>query len=156
MKKILILCLASCCLAACGGAKYYVRGDKAAPLFEKERVVYIVKNDATKEGFLSSVQSWLSQHAYRAEVVSAPVNTSVPYLTYVARWSWDGGIFLADATVKAFMGGRVHASSELKVPNNFNLNKYGDTQGRIDNLMSLLFFHKTETAQKINVTFEVE
>lgn len=44
----------------------------------------------------------------------------------------------------------------IKVPNNFNFSKYGDTEGRIDNLMSLLFFHKTENAKQINVTFEVE
>ena len=156
MKKVLLLSFLSCWLAACGGAKYYVRGDKAAPLFENERVVYIVQNDATKKGFLSNMQSWLSNHAYRVEVVSAPVNASVPYLTYVARWSWDGGIFLADATVKAFSGGTLHGSSMIKVPNNFNFSKYGDTEGRIDNLMSLLFFHKTENAKQINVTFEVE
>lgn len=156
MKKTVLMICAALFLCACGGGKYYVRGEKAAPAFEKTRTVVIVKNEATRESFLDAAVAWLQRHSYQAKIISAAeAQPSVPYLTYTARWSWDGGIFLADATVKAIVNGVPAAYSSLKVPNNLNFSKYGNADDRIGNLFSLLFFHQPESGSPA-VIYEME
>ncbi|MDR0646532.1 MAG: Sbal_3080 family lipoprotein [Elusimicrobiota bacterium] len=147
MKKSILLLCCVCCLTAC--TKYAVRGEQAAKFFQKDRVVYVVNNDATRDGFLNVMKDWLSKNQYRVKVINESTDISAPYLTYVGKWSWDLGIFLADSTIKIFSDGYERGASSIKVSNGFNLNKYGGTELKINNLMSLLFFHQMENGEKV-------
>lgn len=153
MKKILLLCLLSCCLAACGNAKYYVRGQRAADVLQDQKTILIVENPATRDGFLSVLKKWLVSHSYQFTVVDEEKDVKrLPYLRYEGKWSWDMALYLRTAYVSLYSDTRLVGRCRLAVPNNLNPNKWDPADQKIENMMSLLFFH--EEPEGVNVIYE--
>ncbi|MEZ8968846.1 hypothetical protein BCT04_14030 [Vibrio breoganii] len=129
-------------LAACAAPKY-----TAEPISQENqsKEITIVKDDATREIFLDSMQEWCLDSAYRCTVVSdgTPPKSSELTLTYISRWSWDFRTFIADAKVKAYKNSEKVGEVEFKAPNSANSDKWGDDNKRIIAMMDLLFGKQT-------------
>ena len=140
-KKLIILSL-PVLLAACASPKYTV---EAIPEEHQSEEVTIVKDDATREVFLDSMQEWCLETAHKCTVVSdgtSPKGSELT-LTYVSRWSWDFRTFIADAQVKAYKNSEKVGEVEFKAPNSANTNKWGNDNKRIIAMMDLLFGKQT-------------
>ncbi|MCG9751877.1 Sbal_3080 family lipoprotein [Vibrio brasiliensis] len=140
-KKLVILCL-PVLLAACAAPKYTVE-----PISEENqsKEITIVKDNATREIFLDSMQEWCLDTAHKCTVVSdgTTPKSSELTLTYVSRWSWDFRTFIADAKVKAYKNSKKVGEVEFKAPNSANSDKWGDDSKRIIAMMDLLFGKQT-------------
>ncbi len=142
LKKIVILSL-PIILSACASPKY-----TAEPISNQNQLqtVTIVKDDATREIFLDSMQEWCLDTAHKCTVVSdgtSPVGSELT-LTYVSRWSWDFKTFIADAKIKAYRNSTKVGEVEFEAPNNTNPNKWGNDSKRIMAMMDLLFGLQSE------------
>ncbi|ELX4200130.1 Sbal_3080 family lipoprotein [Vibrio vulnificus] len=140
-KKLIILSL-PVLLAACASPKYTVEAISEANQSEE---ITIVKDDATREIFLDSMQEWCLETAHKCTVVSdgtSPKGSELT-LTYVSRWSWDFRTFIADAQVKAYKNSEKVGEVEFKAPNSGNTNKWGNDNKRIIAMMDLLFGKQT-------------
>ncbi len=140
-KKLVILSL-PILLTACAAPKY------TANSISKENQgteITIVRDNATREIFLESMQEWCLDTAHKCTVVSdeTPPKSSELTLTYVSRWSWDFRTFIADAKIKAYKNNEKVGEVEFKAPNSANSNKWGDDNKRIIAMMDLLFGRQT-------------
>ncbi len=136
-KKLFILSL-PVLLAACASPKYTV---EAISEENQSKNITIIKDDATRDVFLDSMQEWCLDTAHRCTVVSdgTPPQSSELTLTYVSLWSWDFRTFIADAKVKAYKNSEKVGEVEFIAPNNAHANKWGDDNKRIVTMMDLLF-----------------
>ncbi|EEX92108.1 hypothetical protein VIOR3934_10085 [Vibrio orientalis CIP 102891 = ATCC 33934] len=140
-KKLFILSL-PVLLAACAAPKYTA---EAISQENQSKEITIVKDDATREIFLDSMQEWCLDTAHKCTVVSdgtSPKSSELT-LTYVSRWSWDFRTFIADAKVKAYRNSEKVGEVEFKAPNSANSDKWGDDSKRIIAMMDLLFGKQT-------------
>ncbi len=149
-KKIFILSL-PVLLAACAAPKY-----TAEPISKENqsKEITIVKDDATREIFLDSLQEWCLDTAHKCTVVSdgTPPKNEELTLTYVSRWSWDFRTFIADARVRAYKDSEKVGEVEFKAPNSANADKWGDDKKRIIAMMDLLFGNQTVTEAQSKIT----
>ncbi|HHF3071001.1 TPA: Sbal_3080 family lipoprotein [Vibrio diabolicus] len=136
-KKLIILSL-PILLAACAAPKYTV---EAISEENQSKEITIVKDDATRDVFLDSVQEWCLDTAHKCTVVSDGTlpKSSELTLTYVSRWSWDFRTFIADAQVKAYKNSKKVGEVEFKAPNSANSDKWGNDNKRIIAMIDLLF-----------------
>ncbi|MBE3655010.1 MULTISPECIES: Sbal_3080 family lipoprotein [Vibrio] len=140
-KKIIILGL-PVLLAACAAPKYTAEAISGE---NQSKEITIVKDDATREIFLDSMQEWCLDTAHKCTVVSdgTPPKSSELTLTYVSRWSWDFRTFIADAQVKAYKNNEKVGEVEFKAPNSASTDKWGDDKKRIITMMDILFGKQT-------------
>ncbi|MFA0441423.1 Sbal_3080 family lipoprotein [Vibrio sp. 10N.222.51.C12] len=140
-KKLIILSL-PVLLAACAAPKYTA---EVIPEDNQSKDITIVKDDATREIFLESMQEWCLDTAHKCTVVSdgTPPESSELTLTYVSRWSWDFRTFVADAKIKAYKNSAKVGEVEFKAPNSANSDKWGNDSKRIIAMMDLLFGKQT-------------
>ncbi|EOU2464899.1 Sbal_3080 family lipoprotein [Vibrio navarrensis] len=140
-KKIIILSL-SVLLAACATPKYTAEAISGE---NQSKEITIVKDDATREIFLDSMQEWCLDTAHKCTVVSdgTPPKSSELTLTYVSRWSWDFRTFIADAQVKAYKNNEKVGEVEFNAPNSASTDKWGDDKKRIITMMDILFGKQT-------------
>ncbi|PNH91534.1 Sbal_3080 family lipoprotein [Vibrio diazotrophicus] len=148
-KRIIILSL-PVLLAACAAPKYTV---EAISEENQSKEITIVKDEATREIFLDSMQEWCLDSAHKCTIVSdgTPPNSSELTLTYVARWSWDFRTFIADAQVKAYKNREKVGEVDFKAPNNTNPDKWGNDKKRIITMMDLLFGKQTVSEAQSNI-----
>ncbi|MDA0128218.1 Sbal_3080 family lipoprotein [Vibrio sp. MarTm2] len=134
-------------LAACAAPKYTV---DPIPQDKQSKEITIVRDDATRDIFLQSMQEWCLDNAHRCKVVNDGTPPEAPELTltYISRWSWDFSTFIADANIKAYKNDQKVGNVEFKAANNSNPDKWGDDRKRIMAMMDLLFSLSTpEEAQ---------
>ena len=132
-------------LSGCAGPQFSVQ-----PINENNRTteITVVEDNATREVFLNSIESWCFDHSYNCNVVPDGSKHIPEELTlnYVSRWSWDFRTFIGDATIKAYKNRDLVGKVEFKAPNSeFNFDKFGDDVKRIETMMQLLFGLITET-----------
>ncbi|KOO14344.1 hypothetical protein AKJ18_13630 [Vibrio xuii] len=149
MKKLFALGLAVSTLVGCGAPRY--SGHSVPDTNQKPEVV-IVKDNATRSGFLATMEQWLQEHEYTYTVVPEQSQHDLDKLTleYEGRWSWDLALYLSDADIQAFLSGQRVGKVEFNVPYTANPNKFGDASERIGYMMDTLFGLMTaEQATKI-------
>ncbi len=143
MKKIIISIFAVLLLSGCAGPKFV-----ANPINEVNRTteITVVQDNATREVFLDTIESWCLDNSYECNVVPDRSKHVPEELTinYVSKWSWDLSTFIADAKVKAYKNKTLVGEVEFKAPNSLNTAKYGDDEKRIEAMMQLLFGSMTE------------
>lgn len=108
--------------------------------------ITIVRDDATREVFLSRMETWCQDNGYDCSVapdgsLHKPNNLT---LVYISFWSWDITTYIADATIKAYKDSKRIGEATFKASNNFNGAKWGDDEKRIGILMQLLFGQVTQ------------
>lgn len=142
MNKILVLALLAGTLVGCGSPRY--TGTSVPETNVKPEVV-IVKDNATREGFLTTMEQWLQKNEFSYVVVPEQSKHDLEKLTleYEGRWSWDLALFLSHADIQAYQGGQRVGKVEFKVPYTANPNKFGDASERIGLMMDTLFGRMT-------------
>jgi hypothetical protein len=116
--------------------------------------ITVVKDDATREVFLDSIESWCLDNSYNCTVVPDR-SKHVPEeltLNYVSRWSWDFTTFIADAEIKAYKNKQLVGEVTFLAPNSGNLNKFGNDKKRIKTMVELLFGDITEVEANKKLT----
>ena len=149
MKKIISI-LAVMLLAGCAGPKY-----SAKPISEDNRLqkITVVKDDATREIFLDTIESWCFDTNHDCNFV-ADRSKHVPEeltLNYESKWSWDFRTYIADAKVKAYKDEKLVGEVSFNAPNTLDTNKFGDDEKRIETIMQLLFglMNESEANEKL-------
>jgi hypothetical protein len=148
MKRHYLILAFTLLLTACSAPRYSV-----APIEQSEQsdTVTIIRDDATRDIFLDSMQEWCLDTAHKCKVVSdgTPPEDGELTLTYVSRWSWDFKTFIADAKVKAYKNRKSVGEVEFIAPNNTNPKKWGNDSKRIMTMLDLLFdLESVERAQQ--------
>lgn len=130
-------------LTACSAPRYSV-----VPIEQSQQsdTVTIVKDDATRDIFLDSMQEWCLDTAHKCNVVldGTPPEESELTLIYVSRWSWDFKTFIADAKIRAYKNSKKVGEVEFVAPNNTNPKKWGNDSKRIKVMLDLLFGLESE------------
>jgi hypothetical protein len=143
MKISLIIIIVTTLISGCAGPRFTVN-----PISSENQLkeITVVKDDATREVFLNSIESWCLDNSYNCRVVPDR-SKHVPEeltLNYVSRWSWDFTTFIADAEIKAYKNTQLVGEVTFLAPNSGNLNKFGNDKKRIKTMVELLFGSITE------------
>jgi hypothetical protein len=138
MKKYLLSMFAVLLLSGCAGPKFSVK-----PINEENKLkeVTVVKDDATREIFLDTIETWCLDTNHECNFV-ADRSKHVPEeltLNYISRWSWDFRTYIADAKIKAYKNNKLVGEVSFKAPNTLDTNKFGNDDQRIETMMQLLF-----------------
>ena len=138
MKKFLLSIAAVTLIASCASPKFTA---KAISTTNQMKDVTVVKDDATREVFLDSIESWCLDKSYDCKIVPdrSKHNPEELTLNYVSRWSWDFTTFIADAELKAYKNKQLVGEVTFKAPNSMNTDKFGDDKKRIKTMAELLF-----------------
>ena len=125
-------------LAGCAGPKFL-----AKPINEDNKLkkVTVVKDDATREIFLGTIEIWCLDTNHECNFV-ADRSKHVPEeltLNYISRWTWDLKTYISDAKIKAYRNNKLVGEVSFKAPNTLDTNKYGNDDQRIETMMQLLF-----------------
>lgn len=139
MKKILIVAVSFVMISGC-----------ASPRFTSEKVVstahagkdfVIVKDEKTREGFLSAVADWLKDNGHSYTIVGDGVSHDLEKVTieYVGFWKWDLALFLSEAKIEAFHEGQRIGEVDYRAPNTLSAVKFGEARDRIFYMMDVLF-----------------
>ncbi|MFH4411287.1 Sbal_3080 family lipoprotein [Vibrio diabolicus] len=150
MYKKLIILSSPVLLAACAAPQY--TAEAISEQFQSTEIT-IIKDDATRDIFLDSIQEWCLDTAHKCTVVSTgtPPKSSELTLIYVSRWSWDFRTFIADARVNAYKNNDKVGQVEFKAPNSANTNKWGNDNKRIITMMDLLFGKQTVSEAQFKI-----
>ncbi|GMQ48509.1 Sbal_3080 family lipoprotein [Vibrio sp. 10N] len=150
MRRNYVVFVFTLLLTACSAPRYSVA--PIEPSEQSDRVT-IIRDDATRDIFLDSMQEWCLDTAHKCKVVSdgTPPEDNELTLTYVSRWSWDFKTFIADAKVNAYKDRKKVGEVEFVAPNNTNPKKWGNDSKRIMMMLDLLFGLEsvTDAQQKI-------
>ncbi len=144
MKKTFAVIPVLIFLIGCAGPKY--SGMPITPnIYSSGHKIDIIEHKATRKGFMDAIQNWLTSNHYEFSIrpQNSQHNNENISLEYIGLWSWDLGIFLADAKINAFHDGEQKANVEYKAPNTFDANKFGHTIEKIGYMMDILFGKKT-------------
>ena len=117
---------------------------KAAQGIDDAKMINIIKNPETREGFLDVMTAWLSENGYKYNILPSDANRNQQgwILTYTGRWSWDVTIYLAKALIEAYNDGSRLGYATYSVSgnsSNFNLKKFEKAETTIRKMMSNLF-----------------
>jgi hypothetical protein len=150
MNYILILTLAI--LSGCAGPKFLATNINDA-LIENEPKIRVVHDEKTRAGFEKAMVKWLDQNLMPYELVPSSSVHQPNFLTleYTGRWSWDMGLFLADAQIKASHQGDRVGIVQFLAPNTLNPSKYGNAEERIGYMMDVLFGYQTAEAATASI-----
>ena len=137
--KIVIFFLVVAFLSACAGAKYKgeaINVDPENPDFS----VVVVRNDATKEGFLNSIKKWLRKNNYKYTVKPEGESHDTSKLTieYVGLWSWDLILYLSKAKLDAYYENQKIGEVSYEA-SYMSFNKFSEASDRIDYMLEILF-----------------
>lgn len=109
-----------------------------------DRNICIIENPSVKAGFLEAYRRSLSEKGFvvrqlpaSSSVLDCPVTS-----TYSANWRWDLALYMAYAEIKVYNDGRVIGEAKYDSQNGgANMGKFIDAEGKIRELVSLLFPH---------------
>ena len=128
-------------LSACGTPNF--TGTALEPAAAQTTTpVVVVRDDATKRGFLETIENWLSANGYAYDVAPDGSGHDPEKLTleYVGDWAWDLALYLQDAQIDAYKGGRKIAGVRYHVPKvTLNPNKFSVASERISMMLDVLF-----------------
>lgn len=138
MKKYLLTLVLMGFLASCASPKF-----SAIPIVidHNDKEVTVVKDDATREIFLDTIESWCLNENYLCTIVPDR-SKHVPEdltLNYISRWSWDLRTYIADAEIKAYKNKKLVGKVSFDAPNSLNGDKFGNDEKRIETMIQLLF-----------------
>jgi len=151
MKKYLIPIVTVVLLASCASPKF-----AAKPISTENKLkdITVVKDDATREVFLDTIESWCLDESYECKFVPDRTKHVAEELTlnYVSRWSWDFTTFIADAEIKAYKNKQLVGEVTFKAPNSLDMDKFGDDKKRIKTMVELLFGSIEESEANIKLS----
>jgi len=138
MKKYLISIIAATLLAGCASPKFSV---KPINTENKLKEITVVKDDATREVFLDTIESWCLDESYECNIVPDRSKHVAEELTlnYISRWSWDFRTYIADAKIKAYKNKQLVGEVTFIAPNTLDTDKFGSDVKRIETMIDLLF-----------------
>jgi hypothetical protein len=147
-----LLLITAFVLSGCAGPKY-IAADISSSLVDLEPSIMVINHQKTRSSFQKAMTTWLENNDKPFEILPASSTHSPDFLTleYVGRWSWDLGLFLADAEIKAYHGGKQVGTVQFIAPNTFNSAKYGDAEERIGYMMDVLFGYESAESATTNV-----
>jgi hypothetical protein len=104
--------------------------------------ICIVNNPPVRPGFLSAMNSELTNKGYKAKVI--PQNSSYDSCptvsTYHGLWSWDLAIYLSYANIKVFQNGEQAGEALYDARSGGgNMNKFINGEKKVRELTNLLF-----------------
>ncbi|MCL1123650.1 Sbal_3080 family lipoprotein [Shewanella surugensis] len=150
-KRYIFAALGILLLSGCGSPRYTAKPIEA---LTNQVDIVIINDEATREGFLETMESWLTEHHYQYTVQSEGEKHDLNKLTleYEGHWTWDLALYLKRAEIKAFQHGQRVGEVDFKVPYTANPNKFGNAEKRIRFMMDALFGQITaeEATQKAN------
>ncbi|MBA1147115.1 hypothetical protein H0Z60_08570 [Ectothiorhodospiraceae bacterium WFHF3C12] len=122
--------------------------------------VVVIRDDATKRGFLEAIEHWLAEHQYDYTVAPDGSKHDLDKLTieYVGYWKWDLAIYLSRAEIEMFHGGQRVGRVNYRAPNTLNTNKFGTGSDRVAYMMDVLFGKMTpeEATEVVNAPEDEE
>jgi len=148
MKCIIVLAIFF--ISGCAGPKY-IASSIDEGLVDLEPKIRVIRDEKTRAGFEKAVVKWLDESMMAYELVpsNSEHNPDFLNLEYTGRWSWDLGLFLADAKIKASHKGENVGVVKYQAPNTLSSSKFGDAEERIGYMMDVLFGYQTaESATK--------
>ena len=104
--------------------------------------VCIIENPAVRKGFLETYESALAQRGYRVRLLSkgAYLDGCVVTSTYVARWSWDLGLYMSYARIMVFTNGQQVGEALYDARSGSgSMRKFIDAEPKIRELVDELF-----------------
>lgn len=138
MKKYLLPIITATVLAGCASPKFSV-----SPINSEDKLkgITIVKDDATREVFLGTIETWCLDESYDCNFVPDRSKHVPEELTlqYVSRWSWDFRTYIADAEIKAYKNKQLVGEVTFLAPNTLDTDKFGNDVKRIETMIDLLF-----------------
>lgn len=124
-------------LVGCG--KFDVMNNPAEGIMDAPRIC-IIDNPQTREGFRTAMENWLTQERIPYKIL--PMNSDAGdcdwALSYYGLWSWDMAIFLSNAEITAYHGGK-EVGKEKLIVGQWDSYKFEDGEARIHKLMDMLF-----------------
>ena len=143
IRLLLVLAVVSV-VSACSAPSYKGNSIAEETLKSKPEIV-IIKDSETKEGFLETIQKWLSSNGYIYQVKPdhSKHDQDKVTLEYVGYWKWDLALYLSQADLEAFHEGQRVGEVNYKAANNFNFNKFSNAEERINYMLDVLFAKKT-------------
>ncbi|MGL6314296.1 Sbal_3080 family lipoprotein [Vibrio sp. WXL103] len=138
MYKKVIAASVALLLTGCAAPKYQ---GSAIDHENPNNQVTIIKDEATRDIFLTTMLDWCDANQYTCKVSHEGTEQDEDELTldYIAKWSWDIATFIGEARISAFHEGERVGNVTFSAPNNANLNKFGDDEARISAMMDVLF-----------------
>ncbi len=138
MKKYLLSIIATSVLAGCASPKFSVMPINSE---DQRQEITIVKDDATREVFLDTLESWCLDKSYECNFVPDRSTHVAEELTlnYVSRWSWDLRTYIADAKIKAYKDKQLVGEVTFIAPYSLDTDKFGNDIKRIETMVDLLF-----------------
>jgi hypothetical protein len=139
-------------LTGCAGPKY-IGADIDSSIVDTSKKIIIINHKKTRAGFQNAMETWLNDNDKKFEALPASTVRDTNFLTleYIGRWSWDLGLFLSDAEIKAYRDGQQVGAVQFLAPNTFNTSKYGDAKERVGYMMDVLFGFETPESATVNV-----
>lgn len=159
MRRIVSTVFLAIVLSACAAPKYSGSGLDRSTVQDVPEVV-VVRDDATKRGFLEAIEQWLKDNGYEYTVAPDGSRHDLDKLTieYIGYWKWDLAIYLSRAEIEAFHEGQRVGRVEYRAPNTLNTNKFGTGADRIAHMMDVLFGKTSaeEATQAVNAPADEE
>jgi len=130
-------------LTGCAAPKFHVESIDG---YDKLMPITIVRDDATRGIFLSTMETWCLDKGVDCSIVPDGTKHIDDDLTldYVSRWSWDVTTYISDSTIKAYKNKKRVGTVTFNAPDSLDFDKFGDDDKRIDMMMKLLFGEITE------------
>lgn len=143
MKKSYSAIILSLLLSACAGPHY---AGIAIPAETQQLDIVVIKDDKTREGFFTTVTTWLSSHNYKYEVAADGSKHDLKKVTleYIGYWKWDLALYLSTAKITAYNEGQRVGMVEYNAPNTLSSHKFGNGEERIGYMMDVLFNKKSD------------
>jgi len=107
-----------------------------------EKKVCIIENKAVKKGFLVAYKEALEAKKYIVEVLddNASLNSCKLSSDYIARWSWDIGVYMSFAKIKVYDDGKIVGTAEYDSRRAFRpVSKFIDAETKVKELVEKLF-----------------
>lgn len=138
--RFLLVAIIVSLVSACAAPRY--TGTQISnDVIDKKPEVVIVKDEATKQGFLDTIEKWLAKNNYSYKVEKEGSRHELEKLTieYVGHWKWDLALYLSEAKIEAFHQGQRVGEVDYRAPNSLNTNKFSNAEERIEYMLEVLF-----------------
>ncbi|GAB1263028.1 Sbal_3080 family lipoprotein [Aurantivibrio plasticivorans] len=153
--KLIVVGVLVSSMVACAAPRYS-GGQIADELITTKPEVVVIDDVATKEGFLKTIEAWLTENNYTYQVDPDGSTHDLQKLTieYVGKWNWDMAVYLSEAKIEAFHQGQRVAEVEYKAPNSLNTNKFSNAEERVRYMLEVLFgkISADEATQAIKIS----
>lgn len=110
------------------------------------RLAIVNNDDVHMSGFQPELVKQVAAMGITPQVVDAPPQGDVPYLTYQANWSWDFAMYLSYFKAELHQGPTLLRTAEYRT-SGLDMNKFGPTANKLRPLLRQLLRGEKVPAQ---------